>query len=334
MWRGWFGGDDGASRGPRTVIPLRDIENRKLTIGNGQLYVVAGATTRGLRSPAIAEGILPPNLLADPELRLLYIVDLDGRLPAALNSSIRRELAKVFSRERKRLEQAHRRLGLKRKPEDAISLLFDPEGETSRLLGLDYGKSTYAVAIFDRSGNRAWLCQGLPPRDELLKRLSAVKMGRVLRDPEHSGSAEIIRVRERLAPAAPALVLATTQPPPAAPPPAPAGYAAARRRAEATAKNVSNGRLTRFAETMMSFVPARPTPRFGAPGALEDAAIASNTRAKMADIPGVNPRRMRIKSEMGAVTIEGLPAREELIAAAANAALAVEGVSEVRVVFD
>ncbi len=334
VWHGFFGGDDGASRGPRTVIPLRDIENRKLKIGDGDLYVVVGVTTRGLQSPAIPEGILAPNLLADPELRLLYIVDLDGKLPAAFNSSIRRELAKVLSRERKRLEQAHRRLGFKRKTEDAISLVFDPEGETSGLLGLGYGKSAHAVVIFDRSGNRAWSCQGLPQRNELLKRLSAVKMGRIVRDPEHPGSPHVGELHQRPASATPAVGRPTEQPTPTAPYAKPAGYAAALNRAEAIAKNVPNGRLTRFAETMLSFVPARPTPRFGAPGALEDAAIASNARAKMADIPGVNPRRIRIKCEMGSVTIEGVPARDELIAAFASAALAVEGVAEVRVAFE
>ncbi len=334
LWRSWFGNDEEAGQRSGTHIPLRDIENRKIKIGNGDIYCVVGATARGFQAPPIPRGILNPRLLADPELRLLYIIDLGGKIPAAFNSSIRRELAKVLSRERERLELAHQRLGLKRDSAKAINLVFDPDSHTSRLLGIDYGTSAQAVVIFDRKGNRAWSCQGLPSQHDLLKRLSAVKMGLPRDGAGQPAAYGWSHPHKRLERPAAAVVLHTSPPIPAdLPPPAP-GEPPARSRAESIAKLVPNGRLSRFAETMVIFSPARPNRRAEVPGTIEDRAILSKTRANLIDIPGLNPRRVRLSCEMGVISLLNVPDKDALIAAATRAALAVDGVTEVHVFFE
>jgi hypothetical protein len=333
VWRAWFGGEGG---GAQTTYKLQDIEDHKFKIGDGDIYVVAGATANGFRPPKVREGLLPANVLADPELHLIHVVNLAGRLPTLMHRGARSELDKLAKRERRRIESAHRHLGMKRDPADAIKVVFDPDGETSQLLGLDYGRESAAVAIFDGSGQRLFFKQGSPSQDEIVAHLSMIKSGRSLA-PIPGGAAAPPSGLRTVSAGAPAVVVPTVRKPAAQAPPSPGGpdsdYLIARRRGEAIAARVANGRLTRFASDMVSFVPSRPQARFGAPGALEDASIASAARARLSGMPGFDVRRAHLKCEMGVLSVQAGDADEALAGAIVSELIQIDGVSEVRVFF-
>ncbi len=312
---------------------VRDIEGAKVDLGRGRTVVVHAVRPQGLGAPALPKRWIDGPTLADPELKMILLLDGDGKIPKLAEKTLAKRLNGTLTTERKRILREAERAGLKQPKKNTYTIVLDLNSSLSQTLGLRFAKSTQAVGVYDGAGQIVQVWPEVPSLNAVLTAVSRAKTGPV---PTSALSAAYPPAPSN-APQRATSTLATVSPaqpsvPPLSPRPTPAPARSHMSDNDRTllAQLVPNGSPKQFSGHLLAFEPKQRSAPNYRPGPLDDAAIESAARARMGADQGLRGRKIQVASREGIVTLRGDFRDLGVTAAALTTALGVPGVIEVR----
>ncbi len=350
-WKMPFSGKK--SKAVEPYADFRDIHGDPVPIGGGKVTVVSALRLRGYDRPALPRRPLPGRTFADPEVRMLSLLDVNHALPDYLEKRVNKELQGPGEKEWKRIVREIEKAGLDAPRRPSFQVAVDMNGTLPIRMGLVYDGNGHATAVFDRVGRLVRQWGGDAPTGELLSLVGQVRGG-MLAGPQPvpgGGASRAVVIMERGGralpgvSAAPAVVqqrqpaplpprtMATQAPPVVTTPNLPPSKLPQDDQAILT-RLVKNGRILHFTGKQAVFAPFRAPTSLRRPAPFQDAAIESAIRARIASDPGLFGRRIEIRSREGSVSLSGDLRDLGVASSAVDTALAIEGVFDVAVRLD
>lgn len=146
---------------------FHDVDGDILPLDDGRITITTVVTpAQEGKARAVAE-LVPPQLIGDPRLRYITVVNFQGKIMGAIRGVTRAIIRNRLSAEAnvRRPDYAARRIP--HDPRDDLHVVADFDGKVMKQLGLDAAAGEMRVFVFDGEGRLLQGWKGLPPRDEL-----------------------------------------------------------------------------------------------------------------------------------------------------------------------